>query len=98
MRRSAHTPRDTSSHNESESRGVRSHPCRTPHPIVLWRLSGALDDVCCLALETAHGYALLVELAGEPIWLQLQPSAEALINRADYLEAWLRARGFCPRD
>ncbi len=65
-----------------------------PHPIVLWWMRGATDDLRGLAIETSYGYALGLELDRELVWLQLQPSLEVLIAGADRIETALLALGW----
>lgn len=62
--------------------------------IVLWRLHGALDTLECSAIATSYGYALSLELAGEPILLELQRSVEDLTAKASRLESWLLTEGW----
>jgi hypothetical protein len=66
----------------------------TPHRVLLWRLHGATNDLACAAVETSYGYALCLELDGEPVLLELQRSLEALTAKASRLEASLLARGW----
>jgi hypothetical protein len=42
-----------------------------PHRVLLWRLHGATHELTCVAVETSYGYALCLELGGEPILLEL---------------------------
>jgi hypothetical protein len=65
-----------------------------PHRVLLWRLHGATNDLSCVAVETSYGYALCLELGGEPVLLELQRSLELLIAKASRLEASLLARGW----
>ena len=66
----------------------------TPHRVLLWRLHGATNDLACAAVETSYGYALCLELGGEPILLELQRSLELLTAKASRLEGSLLARGW----
>ena len=61
--------------------------------MVLWRLHGSEDDLVCAAVVMSYGYALCLELAGEPILLELQRSLELLASKANRLEAWLLTQG-----
>ena len=65
-----------------------------PQPIVLWQLRGAADDLRGLAIETAFGYALGLELADELVLLHLQSSLESLVAYAERIEAALLAQGW----
>ena len=65
-----------------------------PHRVLLWRLHGATNDLACAAVETSYGYALCLELGGEPILLELQPGLETLTAKAERLEASLLTRGW----
>src|SRR5260221_71106 len=64
------------------------------HPIELWRLRGATDDLRGLAIETSFGYALGLELAAELVLLHLQPSLESLVAYSDRLESALIKQGW----
>ena len=66
----------------------------TPNRVPLWRLHGATDDIVCAAVVTSYGYALSVELGGEPILLELQRNLELLTSKASRLEAWLLTQGW----
>jgi hypothetical protein len=66
----------------------------TPHRVLLWRLHGATNDLACAAVETSYGYALCLELGGEPILLELQRSLETLATKASRLETRLLTRGW----
>lgn len=66
----------------------------TSDRMVLWQLHGAFDDVVCAVVVTSYGYALALELAGEPILLELQRSLEQLVGKANRLEAWLITQGW----
>jgi hypothetical protein len=66
----------------------------TPHRVLLWRLHGATNDLACAAVETSYGYALCLELGGEPILLELQRGLETLTAKADRLQESLLARGW----
>jgi hypothetical protein len=66
----------------------------TPNRVPLWRLHGATDDLECAAVVTSYGYALCLELGGEPILLELQRSLELLTTKASRLEAGLLAQGW----
>jgi hypothetical protein len=65
-----------------------------PHRVLLWRLHGATNDLACAAVEMSYGYALSVELGGEPILLELQRNLETLTAKASQLETSLLARGW----
>lgn len=43
---------------------------------------------------TAFGYTLGLELAGEPILLELQKNVDVLVDKAARLEAWLLSQGW----
>lgn len=62
--------------------------------VTLWRLHSASDDLVCVAVVTSYGYALSLELAGEPILLELQRCLEQLVCKANRLEAWLLTQGW----
>lgn len=88
MREMASTARSDARPSSSSSRR------RSPHPIVLWRLRGATDDLRGLAIETSFGYALGLELDAEIVLLHLQPSLECLVAYADRIESALLAQGW----
>lgn len=72
-------------------------PLRTSHErLVLWHLRGALDDLACVVSPTSYGYTLGLELAGEPILLELQPSVDRLTDKAARIEQWLLTQGWTP--
>ena len=77
-------------------RAADAHATPQAHAHELWRLRGATDDLRGLAVETSFGYALGLELATEVVWLQLQPSLDALVTTAERLETALRAQGWVP--
>jgi len=62
--------------------------------VPLWRLHGATDDLVCAAIVTSYGYALSLELGGEPILLELQRSLELLTSKASRLETGLLTQGW----
>lgn len=66
----------------------------TPTRVPLWRLHGATDELVCAAVVTSFGYALCLELGGEPILLELQRSLELLTTKASRLEAGLLEQGW----
>lgn len=71
---------------------------RLPHErLVLWHLRGSLDDLACVVSPTSYGYTLGLELAGESILVELQPSVERLTDKAARLEQWLMTQGWTPR-
>lgn len=75
----------------------------TPHPrlrerLVLWQMRGALDDLVCVVSPTAYGYTLGLELAGDPILVELQPSLGRLVDKASRVERWLLTQGWEPLD
>ena len=72
----------------------RSSRRREPHPVELWRLRGATDDLRGLAFETSFGYALGLELDAELVLLHLQPNLESLVAYADRIQAALQAQGW----
>jgi hypothetical protein len=67
---------------------------RPPHPIELWRLRGATDDLRGLAIETSFGYGLGLELDAELILLYLQPNLESVVAYANRIESALVAQGW----
>ena len=84
--------RDTSA-DRSRSSSSADRP-RAPHPIELWRLRGATDDLRGLAIETSFGYALGLELDAELVLLHLQPSLDDLVAKAERIESALKAQGW----
>lgn len=62
--------------------------------MVLWQLAGAIDVLACVVTSTSYGYTLCLELGGQPILLELQPSVECLVDKAAKLEAWLLTQGW----
>jgi hypothetical protein len=54
-----------------------------PDPVVLWRFHGAKHDLRGLVFVTSFGYGFGLELADQPIWFQLQPSLERLVDFAN---------------
>lgn len=62
--------------------------------VLLWRLHGATDDLVCAAIVTSYGFALCLELGGEPILIELQRSLELLTTKASRLETRLLAQGW----
>lgn len=62
--------------------------------LVLWRLQGAIDELACAVNPTAFGYTLGLELAGEPILVELQANVDVLVDKAARLEAWLLSQGW----
>jgi hypothetical protein len=62
--------------------------------LILWRLHGSEHELLCTAITTSFGYALSLELAGEPILLELQRTADRLATKATRLEAWLLTQGW----
>jgi hypothetical protein len=65
-----------------------------PDPIVLWRFHGAKHDLRGLVFVTSFGYGFGLELAAQPIWFQLQPSLERLVDFANSLQSALLADGW----
>jgi hypothetical protein len=63
-------------------------------PIVLWKYRGEEKDLRGLVFVTSVGYAFGLQLGTELIWFHLQPSLERLVDVADRLEPWLRAKGW----
>ena len=78
----------------SPGRSRAADSCPVPHPIVLWQLRGATDDLRGLAIETSFGYALGLELDAELVLVHLQSSLETLVAYADRIEAALLAQGW----
>lgn len=66
--------------------------------LILWRMYGATNDLTCVVRSTTFGYTLGLELAGQPILLELQSSVEALVDKAARLEAWLLTQGWLSAD
>lgn len=64
--------------------------------LVLWHLRGSLDDLACVVSPTSYGFTLGLELAGESILVELQPSVERLADKAARLEQWLLTQGWTP--
>ena len=87
-----HTSIDFSAEYASDTERAPTVPSR--ERIVLWRLHGAIDDLECAAIATSFGYALSLELAGEPILLELQRTLEHLTHKASRLETWLLTQGW----
>lgn len=85
-----------------ERRADRTHAHRPPklkqqhaaHPIELWRLRGATDDLRGLVIETSFGHAFGLELDAELVLLHLQPSLKCLVAYADRLESALIKQGW----
>jgi|SRR5258708_875048 len=73
-----------------------------PHPAIipsgnvreLWRMRGATDDLCGLAIETSFGHAFALELDHELVLLHLQPSIDVLIAYAERIQSALLAQGW----
>lgn len=66
--------------------------------LILWRMYGATDELACVVSSTTFGYTLGLELAGQPILLELQSSVETLVDKASRLEAWLLTQGWLSAD
>jgi hypothetical protein len=66
----------------------------TPNRVPLWRLHGATNDLVCAAIVTSYGYALSLELGGEPLLLELQRSLELLTSKASRLETGSLTQGW----
>jgi hypothetical protein len=82
-------------HNGHRQASVES--LRSPHErLVLWHLRGALDDLACVVSPTSYGYTLGLELAGESILVELQPSVDRLTDKAARIEQWLLTQGWTP--
>lgn len=64
------------------------------HVRELWRMRGATDDLCGLAIETSFGHAFALELDHELVLLHLQPSIDVLIAYADRIQSALLAQGW----
>jgi hypothetical protein len=82
--------------NGSRSISIDSLISTSKRRIVLWHLRGSLDDLACVASPTSYGYTLGLELAGESILVELQPSVERLADKAARLEQWLLGEGWTP--
>jgi hypothetical protein len=85
------------SHQESKWSPKNGHAPQRDH-LVLWRLLGSADDLTCVVRTTTFGYTLGLELAGEPILLELQKSVDVLVDKASRLEAWLLTQGWVSAD
>jgi hypothetical protein len=83
-------------HNGSRPISVDSLVSTSQRRVVLWHLRGSLDDLACIASPTSYGYTLGLELAGESILVELQPSVERLAEKAARLEKWLLTQGWTP--
>jgi hypothetical protein len=70
------------------------HARATSERVVLWQLRGSLDELTCVVRTTSYGLTLGLELAGEPILLELQSSVEVLVDKAARLETWLLTQGW----
>ena len=81
-------------HDTTSATRSIGHSPDVPQPIVLWQLRGAADDLRGLAIETAFGYALGLELADELVLLHLQSNLESLVAYAARIEAALLAQGW----
>ena len=86
----------------NHSNGSRStadaHASASTNRIVLWHLRGSHDDLTCVACPTSYGYTLGLELAGESVLVELQPSIERLADKAARLEQWLLTQGWTRAD
>lgn len=74
--------------------GARRLLSGLPHPIVLWRLHRAEEDLLCVAIETPVGYALKLVLETELHVWHVEPPYERLITDAGHIERALRADGW----
>lgn len=90
MRRENH---DDAAHDRQSDRYAEHFPAPTTG-IVLWRLRGSVDELACAVRSTSFGYTLGLELAGEPILLELQSSVDVLVDKAARLETWLLTQGW----
>ncbi len=63
-------------------------------PLALWELHRADEDLLCATVFTAYGCALALALSGELIHLELEASAERLVQKAERLERRLLGRGW----
>lgn len=80
--------------SEAPPPGSRARVVDTSKRTMLWHLHGAITDLVCAAVVTSFGYALYLELGGEPILFELQRTLEKLIEKADRLERWLLSQGW----
>lgn len=78
----------------SHANGHRRRRAIASERTELWRLRGSLDELTCAVRTTSYGYTLGLELAGEPILLELQSSLEVLVDKAARLETWLLTQGW----
>lgn len=74
------------------------HTARPHDRLILWTMRGAADELTCVVSTTAFGYTLGLELAGQPILLELQASLNTLVDKASRLEAWLLTQGWLSAD
>jgi hypothetical protein len=84
---------DDAAHDRQSDRHAQHAHVRSTG-IVLWRLQGSLDELTCAVRCTSYGYTLSLELAGEPILLELQSSVDVLVDKAARLETWLLTQGW----
>lgn len=93
-------------HDRMRTNGSRYEPEWSSSPkrdiprdgLILWRMYGATDELACVVRSTTFGYTLGLELAGQPILLELQSSVEVLVDKAARLEAWLQTQGWLTAD
>jgi hypothetical protein len=85
---------DSANHSSRANGRRRILPLIAPQRIVLWRLRGSIEELTCAVRSTSYGYTLSLELAGEPILLELQSSVEVLVDKAARLETWLITQGW----
>jgi hypothetical protein len=82
----------------TRSNHSHSHGAKSRDRLILWRMRGAADELTCVVGTTAYGYTLGLELAGQPILLELQASLNPLVDKASRLEAWLLTQGWLSAD
>lgn len=71
-----------------------SQPSTNSDSLPLWRMFGGLGELVCAVRITTLGYALTLELTGEPILLEVEGTLEDLVAKAGRLERWLLTQGW----
>ena len=74
--------------------GPANDACDQRRSRVLWRLQGATDELCALAVETSYGWAFGLELDRELVLLHLQPSLDSVVAYAGRIHDALIAHGW----
>jgi hypothetical protein len=85
---------DSSAPGREPHGGDTSRGQGTPDSFTVWRLFGTLGELLCSVRVTSYGYALVLELTGEPILLEVEGSLEELVTKAVRLERWLLTQGW----